>query len=40
MSSKLCKFLVVHENDSIFYCGLPNEDDGDHMVAFPNKEKD
>ena len=40
MSSKLCKFLVVQGNDCIFYCGLDEGHDDDHLVAFPNKEKD
>jgi hypothetical protein len=40
MSSKLCKFWVLYGEDSLFYCGLDEKHDGDHLVAFPNKEKD
>lgn len=39
MSSKLCKFWILHGEDSLFYCGLDDGHDGDHMVAFPNKKE-
>ena len=33
--SNLCKFWILQGKHTLFYCGLPEEHEGDHLIAIP-----